>query len=118
MSRSKHAILMTTVASRADAKRLAELAIQKRLAACVQVVPGVRSTYRWKGKIEETPEFLVLFKTAKKALPGLLKAIKATHPYSVPELVAVPVCAGSKVYLSWVDAETAVRRSRVRKRKK
>ena len=94
------------------------MAVQKRLAACVQTVPGIRSAYRWKGKIEEMSEFLLLFKTTKKALPGLMKAIKATHPYELPELVAVPVSTGSKEYFAWLDAQIAVRRSRVRRRKK
>ncbi len=97
---------MTTVASRADARRLARMAVQKRLAACVQCIPGVRSSYRWKGKIVESSEILLLFKTAKKALPGLMKAIKATHPYSVPEIVVVRVSTGSKEYLDWISSET------------
>jgi periplasmic divalent cation tolerance protein len=103
---SSCAILMTTVARRADARKLAKMAVQKRLAACVQVIGGVRSTYRWKGKIEESAEILMLFKTTKKALPGLIKAIKATHPYSLPEIVVVPVTGGSREYLDWVLAET------------
>ena len=106
MSSSKYAILMTTVARKADAARLSKLAVRRRLAACVQTVPGVGSTYRWKGKIEETAEFLLLFKTTKKALPGLVKAIKATHPYDLPELVVVAVSSGTRVYLDWVSAET------------
>lgn len=109
MRQSKYAILMTTVARQADARRLSQLAVRKRLAACVQSIPGVVSAYRWKGKIEETGEFLLLFKTTKKALPALMKAIKATHPYSVPELVAVPITAGSSAYLKWVGAETGVK---------
>jgi len=99
-------MLMTTVARRSDGLRLAKQAVDKRLAACVQIVPGVVSVYRWKGKVEQAGEWLVLFKTSKKALPGLMKAIKATHPYSLPELMAVPVSAGSKEYLKWVAEET------------
>lgn len=102
---TKHAMLMTTVARRSDARRLARMAVQRRLAACVQVVAGVRSTYRWKGKIEESGEILLFFKTTKKALPGLIKAIKATHPYELPELVAVPIAGGSSEYLDWVSGE-------------
>ena len=106
MIRGKYFVLMTTVAKRADARRLARLAIQKRLAACVQAIPGVCSAYRWKGKIEESAEILLLFKTTKKALPDLMKAIKATHPYSVPEIIVVPIAGGSSEYLKWVGAET------------
>jgi len=106
MGKIDHAILMTTVTRRADARKLAKMAVRMRLAACVQTIGGVRSTYRWKGKIEDSAEILMLFKTTKKALPGLIKAIKATHPYSLPELVAVPVVAGSSEYLKWVGAET------------
>lgn len=106
MIRGNYFVLMTTVAKRADARRLARLAVQKRLAACVQVVPGVHSTYQWKGKIEESAEILLLFKTTKKALPGLMKAIKAVHPYSVPEIVVVPIAGGSSEYLRWMIRET------------
>lgn len=107
---SRHSLLMTTVARRADALRLARMAVQKRLAACVQVLPGVRSVYRWKGKIGQSGEFLLLFKTSKKALPGLTKALNATHPYDLPELWVVPAAGGSAAYLKWVDAETNPKR--------
>jgi periplasmic divalent cation tolerance protein len=105
-------ILMTTVARRADAKRLSQMAVRKRLAACVQAVPGVRSAYRWKGKIEDSAEILLLFKTTKKALPGLIKAIKATHPYDLPELVSVAISGGSREYLNWIAAEVTAGKSR------
>ena len=118
MSESKYVLLMTTVAKRADAQRLARMAVNQRLAACVQIIPKVVSVYRWKGKIERANEWLVLFKTSKKALPALMKAIKATHPYSLPELAAVSISAGSREYLNWIDAETRPnRKSKIANRK-
>ena len=104
--KSPYTLLMTTVARKTDATRLARLAVEKRLAACVQCLPGAKSTYRWKGKIEENREFLLLFKTSKKALPALLKAIKATHPYDLPELVTIAISGGSKEYLDWITRST------------
>ncbi|MBV9462688.1 MAG: divalent-cation tolerance protein CutA [Verrucomicrobiae bacterium] len=105
------AVVMTTVAKRAEARKLAERAVRGRLAACAQIVPGLESLYSWKGKIERSDEFLILLKTTKKALPALLRGLKATHPYETPELVVWSVQA-SKGYAAWVKEQTRGRAKR------
>jgi periplasmic divalent cation tolerance protein len=97
--------VMTTTEKREDAERLAERAVSERLAACAQVIGPIHSTYRWQGKIERAEEWLCLMKTRPALYDALEAAIKEIHPYSVPEILAVPVVAGSADYLAWMRAE-------------
>ena len=97
-------LVMSTCAAEADAERLARALLDARLAACVNVVPGVRSFYRWKGEIESEAEFMLIIKTSRDLFPALLAEIEKLHPYEVPELLALPVLAGAENYLSWLDA--------------
>jgi periplasmic divalent cation tolerance protein len=80
--------------------------VERRVAACVNLVPRVRSVYRWKGKVEEAPETLLVVKTAAARLPALLAAVEELHPYEVPEAIALPVEAGLAPYLDWVVGES------------
>jgi periplasmic divalent cation tolerance protein len=97
-------LVMSTCAAEADAERLARALLDARLAACVNVVPGVRSFYRWKGEIESAAEFMLIIKTSRDLFPALLAEIEKLHPYEVPELLALPVLAGAENYLSWLDS--------------
>ena len=97
-------LVLSTCAAEADAERLARALLDARLAACVNVVPGVRSFYRWKGEIESEAEFMLIIKTSRDLFPALLAEIEKLHPYEVPELLALPVLAGAENYLSWLDA--------------
>jgi periplasmic divalent cation tolerance protein len=97
-------LVISTCAAEADAERLARALLDARLAACVNVVPGVRSFYRWKGEIESEAEFMLIIKTSRDLFPALLAEIEKLHPYEVPELLALPVLAGAENYLSWLDA--------------
>lgn len=90
----------------ATAGRLAEALVGERLAACAQVLPGVRSVYRWQGEVERADEVLLLLKTVRDRLPALTARIQALHPYELPEVVAVEACGGLPAYLGWVAAET------------
>ncbi len=92
----------------ADAERIAKALVEARLAACVNVVPAVKSFYHWEGKLEEATESTLLVKTQTALLPELTQAVKAIHPYSVPEVIAIDVMAnaGNLEYLAWVLAET------------
>lgn len=92
----------------ADAERIAKALVEARLAACVNVVPAVKSFYRWEGKLEDATESTLLIKTQKALLPELTEAVKAIHPYSVPEVIALDIdgAAGNADYLAWVRAET------------
>ncbi|HSR65662.1 MAG TPA: divalent-cation tolerance protein CutA [Xanthomonadaceae bacterium] len=89
-----------------SAARLAETLVDERLAACVQVLPGVRSVYRWQGAVERADEVLLLIKTTHARLDALAERVRALHPYELPELVAVEAAGGLPAYLDWVAAES------------
>ena len=95
-------VVLTTVGGLRTAERLADSLVSKKLAACVTVVPGGFSRYRWKGKIQRSREALLLIKTRRSLRPRILRFLKLNHPYDVPEALALPVSWGSKEYLSWL----------------
>jgi len=97
-------LVMTTCANAEEARALATAIVGERLAACVSALPGVASTYRWEGKVEEAEECVLLIKTTRDRLASLEQAIKARSSYELPEVVAVRVDAGSAAYLQWVQA--------------
>ena len=88
-----------------SAERLAVLMVERRLAACANRLPGVRSIYRWQGRVEQAEECSVLFKTTAERYPDLESCLKAEHPYAIPEIVAWPISAGLDGYLDWVRTE-------------
>ena len=101
------ALLVTCACPDRDAAdALARLLVDQRLAACVQVLPGMRSTYRWEGAIESAEEVLLLAKTWDDRLEALVAALQAAHPYSLPEIMAVPAAGGLAAYLDWVRTGT------------
>ena len=91
----------------AAADRLARLLVEERLAACVQTVPGLRSTYRWEGELQQSDESLLLVKTTVARYAALERTLAAHHPYDVPEILAVDASAGLPAYLRWLSEETA-----------
>lgn len=103
-------VVLTTVANAEDAERLARLLVDSRLAACVNVLPGVASVYRWKGCVLQESEVLLLVKTRRDALDALREALVAAHPSEVPELVTLPIVAGHEPYLAWLDENVGPRR--------
>lgn len=98
----------TTTGKREEAERISQEIVGKRLAACVQVIGPVTSYYRWKGNQEKAEEWLLIIKTKNDLYPRLEEAIKKMHSYEVPEIVAVPVVAGSREYLDWIKTETRI----------
>ena len=90
----------------ATAERIAQTLVDERLAACVNVLPGLRSVYRWQGAVERTDEVLLLVKTGRERLEALTARVHALHPYELPELVAVEVAGGLAAYLDWVAEQT------------
>lgn len=100
-------VVITTTETEADAERLARLMVEAELAACVQVLPRITSIYRWQDKVEQSAEVLLLIKTTSAAYPGLEAAIRQNHSYETPEIIALPVEAGSDAYLNWLT--TSVR---------
>ena len=88
------------------ARALARALVERRLAACVNILPGARSVYRWKGAVEEASETLLLAKTTASRTAALLAAVEELHPHEVPEGILLPVAGGLPRYLAWVAAET------------
>ena len=96
----------TTAPSREEADRIAQILVERRLAACVQVMGPIESCYRWKGALERSAEWLCLVKTTRGKYAAVEAAILANHPYEVPEIIACPIESGSEAYLAWLRAET------------
>jgi periplasmic divalent cation tolerance protein len=96
-------LVLTTASSKEEARRLAKTLVERHLAACVNIVPNINSIYRWKEKVEESQEFLLLVKTTESAIPQLRDAIQELHSYEVPECIVVPIEDGSEKYLNWID---------------
>ncbi len=99
-------IVQTTVAAPEDARRLADGLLEKRLAACVQTL-SIHSAYRWKGAVQREPEQLLLIKTRAALYPAVEAFLRANHPYETPEIVWLPIAAGSSDYLRWLVSETS-----------
>lgn len=100
-------VVFITVPDTASGDRIAQVLVEERLAACVSRVGPLRSVYRWSGAIESSDELLLLAKTTAARFEELATRVRALHPYSVPEIVALPVAAGFLPYLEWVAQETA-----------
>jgi periplasmic divalent cation tolerance protein len=96
-------VALSTTASAADAERIARALVERRLAACVNLVPGVVSIYRWKRRVARDAEHLLVIKTRAERLSALRTALVSLHSYDVPELVALPVVGGHAPYLEWLD---------------
>jgi periplasmic divalent cation tolerance protein len=95
-------VALTTCPDAETAQQIATALVQERLAACVNQISSVRSTYIWKGELQHDQEVMLIIKTSTAQLATVESRLKALHPYEVPELIAVPVCAGSQSYLDWV----------------
>jgi len=97
-------VVLSTCSSADEADRLARLLVERRLAACVSVVPGVHSLYRWQGAIESSAEWLLLVKSSRGLFPALAATLEQEHSYEVPEILALPVVEGAANYLNWLSA--------------
>lgn len=95
-------VVLVTVPSADVGEKIAVAVVGERLAACVNIVPGVRSLFRWEGRVQDEPELLLVVKTTADRLPALETRVRSLHPYSVPEVIALPVVAGHEPYLAWV----------------
>ena len=98
-------VVFSACDSAEQAETIAKALVDQHLAACVNIVPGARSIYRWKGRIEDATEWMLIIKSRRDLLDQLRAAIGKIHTYEVPELLAVPVVDGSESYLAWVDRE-------------
>jgi len=102
----KAVVCLTTVAKKRDAEKIAAHLVERRLAACVQIVPGLTSHYRWKGKVRRDREFLLVMKTKASKTKVLEMEMAKVHPYELPEFVVWPLKAGSARYLAWIAENT------------
>jgi periplasmic divalent cation tolerance protein len=100
-------LVLTNLPDRAAAERLGDMLIEKQLAACVNILAPCRSVYRWKGAVQHDEEHPLLIKSTAERYAALEQAIRAGHPYELPEIIAVPVERGLPEYLQWVAAETS-----------
>ncbi len=104
MTQSKHILVLCTCPSQNDANTLATTLVEARVAACVNQLPGIKSVYRWEGQIHHDDEILLLIKTSSHQFERLEQQIKKLHPHTTPEIIALPIVAGSGEYLRWIDA--------------
>jgi len=102
---SEHLVVLMTAGSQEEAERIAGTLVGERLAACVNVIPGVISVYRWEGEVKRDREWLLVAKSRRDVLDDLVRRVQALHSYDVPEIVALPLTGGSEAYLRWVDSE-------------
>jgi len=106
-SSDNYRLVLVTCANHIQAKLIARSVVEKRLAACVNILRSpIESHYRWRGKVEKARELLLLIKTTSRKLAGLEREVKRLHSYDVPEFIALPIVAGSEVYLHWLDENT------------
>jgi periplasmic divalent cation tolerance protein len=101
---SEYVQVITTVGSKEEGQQIARALVERRLAACVQIIGPITSVYYWQGAIEESEEWLCLIKSTRTRYAEIEAAIRALHSYETPEILAVPVTAGCAAYLSWLDA--------------
>ncbi|MGZ3241736.1 MAG: divalent-cation tolerance protein CutA [Burkholderiaceae bacterium] len=107
MATMEEAILvLTNMPDAQSAHVLARRLVELKIAACVNILPGVQSVYRWQGEIEEASEMTVMIKTTRARYVEIESAIKASHPYQVPEIIALPIVEGLPDYLDWIAQET------------
>jgi periplasmic divalent cation tolerance protein len=99
-------VVFITVPNEEEALKIARMLVEKRIAACVNIINNIRSVYRWEGKIEDDSELLLIVKTLNTLIDDVKSAVKELHSYSVPEIIALPILDGSEDYLKWLEEET------------
>ena len=102
-------LVYVTAPTLAEAESLARLAVEGRLAACANILPGMRSLYWWQGRLESADETVLLLKTTQELAPALIRALTEAHSYDCPCVVALPIAAGNPDFLRWIEAETGPR---------
>ena len=107
MAKSDYIVVLITTNGTGEAQLITRMLLEKRLAACVNIVPQVNSSYWWQGKIESGEESLLVVKTRESLLDTLVKAVRKVHSNKVPEIIALPIVGGNKDYLDWIGGETS-----------
>ncbi len=96
-------LVIVSAANKKEAEKIAQAAVKKKLAACANILPNIKSFFWWQGRIDNASEVLIFLKTTRAKFEKLRKAIKSIHSYDVPEIIALPIVAGDKNYLEWID---------------
>jgi len=107
MTTNAYILVLCTCPSHTTADAVTTALLEERLAACVNRLPGIQSSYRWEGRLTHDDEILLFIKTSQRLFERLEKTIKTLHPYATPEIIAVPIVAGAADYLRWIEASTA-----------
>lgn len=102
---SERLVVLMTAGSQEEADRIAHTLVAELLAACVNVIPGITSVYRWQDEVQRDQEWLLVAKSRGEVLNDLVRRVQALHSYDVPEIIALPVVGGSQPYLRWIDGE-------------
>ena len=100
------AVVLVTTTTREEAEKIAQLLLDRRKVACVNIVTGVHSVFWWQGKLDSAQESLLIAKTRTSLVPQVVDLVRGAHSYTVPEIIALPVVAGNQDYLEWIDQET------------
>lgn len=98
-----YSVVLVTVPSQEEGERIARGVLERKLAACANIIPGVQSLFWWQGRLEETIEALMVLKTKAEALPQLIEAVRDMHSYAVCEVIEIPVGQGNRAYLDWIE---------------
>jgi periplasmic divalent cation tolerance protein len=109
MAKPTYLVVFITTSSYEEARKIADALVDLKKAACVNIVPKVSSLFRWKGKIEDVEESLMVGKTRAELFPEVVSTVKSIHSYEVPEIIALPIVEGNPDYLSWLKEETGGR---------
>ena len=100
-------VVFVTAGTEQEARRIGELLLDRRKAACVSIVPGVDSLFWWQGKLDSAQESLLIIKTKASLLPDVVSLVKGIHSYEVPEIIAMPIIGGNEDYLKWINSEVS-----------
>lgn len=103
MKTTNYIVVFITASSKKEAMKIANGLVDKKLAACVNIVPNIKSIYTWKGKKEKASEVLLIVKSKREKFKNIVKKVKALHSYSVPEIISIPINNGNKDYLNWIE---------------
>jgi periplasmic divalent cation tolerance protein len=103
---AKHVVFFIAAASAEEGERIARSILEERLAACVNIVPGVRSFFWWEGKVQEEAEVLLIGKGRADLFPKVQALVRALHSYTLPEIISIPITSGLPDYLAWIDDST------------
>jgi periplasmic divalent cation tolerance protein len=107
MQQDSHIVVFITAPDTDEAGKIAGILLEKRLAACVNTVPGVNSIFRWQGNLESEHEILLIVKSKASRFPEIIETVKQNHSYEVPEVIALPVIGGNEDYLDWLEKEVS-----------